>query len=143
MRTAWILAACAAPLAAAAQMTPLGRWHSVDDQTGEVKAQMLIVERAGVLSGRIERVLRKDADPKALCTACSDDRKNQPIVGLEVIRGARKAEGQEVWEGGKILDPESGRSYSLRMTPIEGGAKLQVRGSIGPFGRTQTWLRQP
>ena len=47
----------------------------------------------------------------------------------------------DVWEGGKILDPENGRNYGLRMTPVDGGKKLEVRGSIGPFGRTQTWTR--
>ena len=62
-------------------------------------------------------------------------------MGLEIIRGAKKAEDKAVWEGGKILDPENGRNYTLRMTPIEGGKKLEVRGSIGPFGRTQTWVR--
>ena len=49
--------------------------------------------------------------------------------------------GKDVWEGGKILDPENGKTYTLRMTPIEDGKKLEVRGSIGPFGRTQTWIR--
>lgn len=130
-------------LAAQAQMTPVGRWQSVDDKTGEAKAQMQISEQAGQLSGRIEKLLRKEADPQARCTECSDDRKDQPLVGLEIIRGPRKAEGKEVWEGGKILDPESGKVYTLRLTPIEGGAKLEVRGSIGPFWRTQTWIRQP
>ena len=60
---------------------------------------------------------------------------------MDIVRGARKAEGKDVWEDGKILDPESGRNYSLRMTPVEGGAKLEVRGSIAFIGRTQTWVR--
>ncbi len=63
------------------------------------------------------------------------------MLGLEIIRGARKAEGKDVWEDGKILDPESGRSYTLRLTPIEGGKKLDVRGSVLGIGRTQTWNR--
>ncbi len=129
--------------AAQAQMTPVGRWHSIDDRTGEAKAQMQIAEQGGQLNGRIEKLLRKEADPSARCTECTDDRKDQPLVGLEIIRGAKKAEGQEVWEGGKILDPENGKVYNLRLTPVEGGAKLEVRGSVGPFGRTQTWVRQP
>lgn len=127
--------------AAQAQMTPVGRWHSVDDKTGEVKSEIVISEQGGVLSGRIAKLLRKGADPAARCTECSDDRKDQPLVGLEIIRGAKKAPDREVWEGGQILDPESGRSYALRLTPIEGGAKLEVRGSIAFIGRTQTWVR--
>ncbi len=127
-----------------AQMTPLGTWESIDDKTGEPKALMRITEQDGVLSGRIEKLLRpRPNDPNPVCDQCTDERKNQPLVGLEIIRGAKKAEGKDVWEGGKILDPENGTTYTLRLTPIDGGGKLQVRGSFGPFGRTQTWIRVP
>ncbi|MGB3071262.1 MAG: DUF2147 domain-containing protein [Ottowia sp.] len=127
--------------AAWAQMTPVGTWRSIDDSTGEPKAQVVIADAGGVLNGRIEKTLKKDADPKAVCEKCTDDRKDKPMVGLEIIRGAKKADGKDVWEGGRILDPEKGSDYALRLTPIEGGKKLEVRGSIGPFGRTQTWVR--
>ena len=127
--------------AAQAQMTPVGTWRSVDDATRAPKAQIVVSDHGGVLSGRIEQLLRPGADLKAVCDKCSDDRKDKPMVGLEIIRGARQAEGRDVWEGGRILDPEKGSTYALRLTPIEGGQKLEVRGSIGPFGRTQTWVR--
>jgi uncharacterized protein (DUF2147 family) len=124
-----------------AQVTPIGLWHSIDDKTGQSKAEIRISENGGVLEGHIEKLLRKGADPEEKCTECRDERKGQPMVGLEIIRGARKAPGKDVWEDGKILDPENGREYTLRLTPVEGGKNLEVRGSIGPFGRTQTWLR--
>lgn len=127
--------------AAWAQMTPMGTWRSVDDKTGEAKSEIQITENAGVLSGHVTKLLRKGADPAVLCTECKDGLKDQPMVGLPIITGAKKAEGKDVWEGGKILDPENGKSYTLRLTPIEDGKKLEVRGSIGPFGRTQTWQR--
>ena len=123
--------------------SPVGQWHTLDDKTGEVKSVVLIFEQQGVVRGRVEKVLRKDADPAAKCDKCSDDRKNQPVVGMEIIRGAKKASGKNVWEDGEILDPENGRTYALRLTPIENGAKLEVRGSFGPIGRTQTWVRVP
>ena len=94
-----------------------------------------------MLSGRIEKLLRKGADQTRRCTDCTDDRKDQPLIGLEIIRGAKKVEGKDVWEGGQILDPENGKSYNLRLTPVEGGKKLDVRGSILFIGRTQTWVR--
>lgn len=124
-----------------AQMSPVGTWHSIDDKTGEPKAEIRITDSGGVLTGRIDKLLRKGANPAQRCDDCSDDRKGQLVIGMEIIRGARQAEGRETWEGGKILDPENGRDYGLRMTPLEGGRKLGVRGSIGPFGRTQTWVR--
>ena len=125
-----------------AQMTPEGLWRNVDDKTGEAKAEIRIqANGAGVLTGTIEKRLTKDAKPEDVCKECDDDRKDKPLLGLEIIRGAKKAEGKDVWEGGKILDPENGRNYTLRLTPTEGGKKLEVRGSFGPFGRTQTWTR--
>ncbi|PWW43728.1 DUF2147 domain-containing protein [Melaminivora alkalimesophila] len=134
-----LLAAVAVP--AWAQMSPVGLWRSMDDKTGEAKSEIRISEQDGILEGRIEKLLRKDADPAAKCVECKDALKDQPMVGLPIITGAKKAEGKDVWEGGKILDPENGKQYTLRLTPIEGGQKLEVRGSIGPFGRTQTWQR--
>jgi len=131
----------ASACAALAQATPLGLWRNVDDKTGEAKAEIRILEAPAGLSGRIEKRIFRAPGAPDVCVPCTDDRKDQPILGLEIIRGAKKAEGQNVWEGGKILDPENGRNYTLKLTPIDEGKKLEVRGSIGPFGRTQTWVR--
>lgn len=142
MRTriaAALLLALAAP--AWANLTPVGRWHTIDDDTKEVKSEVVITEKDGVLTGRIEKLLRKGADPSRRCTACTDDRKDQPFVGLEIIRGVKPVEGKAVWEGGSILDPENGKTYNVRLTPVDGGAKLEVRGSVLFIGRTQTWVR--
>ena len=128
---------------ALAQMTPVGRWTTIDDKTGEAKTEVVITERDGLLYGRLDKLLRKEADQAARCDKCEDDRKDKPLLGLEILRGAKKAEGKDVWEGGKIVDPESGTVYSARLTPIEGGKKLEMRGFVGIalLGRTQTWNR--
>ena len=143
IRAALALAAVLSVGMAAAQMTPVGSWHSFDDKTGELKSLIQISESNGVLSGRIDKLLRKEADQKAVCDKCTDDRKDKPLLGLEIIRGAKKAEGKDVWEDGNIVDPDNGTVYKLRMTPIEGGKKLEVRGFVGfaLLGRTQTWIR--
>ncbi len=141
MRAVVLLGGLLAAGTAVAQMSPVGLWRNVDDKTGEVKAEIRITEANGVVNGRIVRRLAKNARPDAVCDECTDDRKGQRLDGLEIIRGARKADGKDVWEGGKILDPENGRDYALRLTPQDGGKRLDVRGSIGPFGRTQAWVR--
>ena len=124
-----------------AQMTPVGTWHSIDDQTKTARTEIVIAEQNGVLTGKIMKFLRPGADPTRVCDKCQDDRKDKLIVGMEIIRGAKKAANKDVWEGGKILDPENGSSYTLRLTPIEEGKKLEVRGSVAIFSRTQTWIR--
>lgn len=136
-----VLGALALP--ALAQMTPAGVWRTIDDKTGEVSSEVRIVEDGGVLSGTIEKLLRKDAKQDGLCDKCTDERKDKPVLGLKIIRGAKKADGKDVWEGGKILDPDNGKEYTLRLTPIEGGKKLEVRGYIAFFYRNQTWIRVP
>ena len=129
-------------LSAFAQMSPAGAWHSVDDKTGEAKAEIHISEQAGVFSGKVVKSLRNDPAAKKTCDDCKDDRKGQVIVGVEIIRGVKQEGTENLWAGGgKILDPENGKEYTVRMTPLEGGKKLQVRGYLGPFYRTQVWLR--
>jgi uncharacterized protein (DUF2147 family) len=123
--------------------TPVGAWHTVDDKTGEVKSLVVIEEQAGVLKGRVTQFLRKGADLTVRCDKCSDDRKGQPILGMELIRGVKKSVGNEYWDGGEILDPEEGKLYRVRLTPQDGGAKLQVRGFLGPFWRNQLWVKAP
>jgi uncharacterized protein (DUF2147 family) len=126
-----------------AQMTPVGTWHSIDDKTGEAKAEIQILDKDGALSGRVVKSLRNDPSARKICEDCKDDRKGKDIIGMEIIRGV-KAEplSEYLWGGGgKILDPENGKEYTVKMFPKEGGQKLQVRGYIGPFYRTQTWQR--
>jgi uncharacterized protein (DUF2147 family) len=131
-------------LALSAQASsPVGRWHTIDDKTGETKSVVTIEDAGGVLRGKVSQILRKDADPAAKCTLCKDDRKDQTILGMEIIRGVKKSSGNDYWEGGEILDPEEGKLYRVRLTPVEGGAKLQVRGFLGPFWRNQLWVKAP
>ena len=139
MKRVLVFALAMAACAAFAQMTPVGLWRNIDDKTGEAKAEIRIYDKGGKLFGKIEKTLTKNGKPT--CEECRDERKEQAIVGLEIIRNAQKAEGQEAWEHGKILDPENGKEYTLRLAPVDGGKKLQVRGYIGPFYRTQTWVR--
>ena len=148
MKIVQILGSAALAMAAVAgsvqaQVTPVGLWKTIDDKTGAVRSEVRIVEKGGTLSGVIEKVLIPSPEPN--CDQCSDDRKGKPKLGLEIIRGAVKAEGKDVLESGSIVDPDNGTVYKLRMTPIEGGAKLEVRGFIGfaLLGRTQTWFRVP
>jgi uncharacterized protein (DUF2147 family) len=140
LRSAFVLTALLSTDVALAQMTPVGLWRSVDDKTGSAKAEIRIRESAeGVLTGVVEKSLIKSDQP--ICILCTDDRKDKPKLGMEIIRGAKKAEGTDVWEGGNILDPDNGKTYTLRITPLEGGSQLQIRGYIGPFYRTQIWVR--
>jgi len=140
----WTLTLGVLALSAQAQMSPLGLWRSIDDETNQPKAEIRITQNAsGGLSGVVERSLLTTPSPEPNCNLCTDDRKGKPKIGLEIIRGGQQSDGKAVWEGGKILDPENGKNYSLRLTPIEGGKKLEVRGYIGAplLGRTQTWIR--
>jgi uncharacterized protein (DUF2147 family) len=125
-----------------AQMTPTGLWKTVDDDSKKEKSLVRITESNGVFSGRIEKLLDPATDPKAVCDKCSDDRKDKPILGLEILRAIKQSESDKaVYEGGSIVDPNNGKSYRARLKPVNGGAQLEMRGYLGPFFRTQVWQR--
>jgi uncharacterized protein (DUF2147 family) len=129
---------------AAAQSSPVGLWKTIDDKTRKERSLVRITNNAGVLSGRIEKLLDPEAKAGEVCDKCSDDRKDKPMLGLEIIRGVKKSDSDDNrWDGGRVIDPEDGADYRVRLTPVDGGRRLEVRGYIGApiLGRTQTWIR--
>jgi uncharacterized protein (DUF2147 family) len=142
LAVACVVAGCAG--AALAQSTPAGLWKTVDDNTKKEKSLVRIVEANGVYTGKVEKIIDPDAPKDAVCKDCSDDRKDKPVLGMTIIRNV-KANGDDktTFGGGDILDPNNGKVYRVRLKPIDGGSKLEVRGFIGIslLGRTQTWSR--
>ncbi|MBQ0946280.1 DUF2147 domain-containing protein [Ideonella sp. 4Y16] len=126
--------------AAFAQATPAGLWKTIDDDGKTEKSLVRISESGGVYSGKIEKIF-DPAKQNAVCDQCTDERKGQPVTGMQILRNLRQGEDKGVWEGGEILDPNNGKTYRTRLKPIDGGKKLEMRGYIGPFYRTQTWIR--
>ena len=117
----------------------IGKWKTIDDETGKPKSIVEIYERSGKIYGKVVDIL--DAEKKKnLCTKCPGEDKNKPVMGLVIIKGLTK-DGNE-YSSGKILDPVTGKTYKCFLA-LEGSDQLKVRGFIGIslFGRTQTWQR--
>jgi uncharacterized protein (DUF2147 family) len=126
-----------------AQATPAGLWKTIDDDGKTEKSLVRIVEAGGSFSGKVEKVF-DPAKQDARCDDCSDERKGQLVLGMTIIRGVKPNAGDAtLWDGGEILDPKNGKTYKVRMKPIDGGKQLEVRGYVGMplLGRTQTWQR--
>jgi uncharacterized protein (DUF2147 family) len=114
----------------------VGRWTTVDDNSGKPRSVVELVEHDGRLSGRIVDVF-DEVEKAAVCEKCPGDRHRKPIVGLEIIRDMVRS-GKE-WSKGTIMDPETGKVYDCKIW-LENG-QLKVRGYVAFFYRTQTWLR--
>lgn len=137
-----ILLAAIPPLHAD-EPSPSGLWKTIDDSSGQPKGLVRIRESNGRFEGRIERIFPKPGeDPAPKCDKCDGTRKNQPVLGMTILWGLAKQAAD--YQGGEILDPENGNIYRAKMTLIDGGKKLEVRGFIGLslFGRSQIWLRE-
>jgi uncharacterized protein (DUF2147 family) len=138
-------AAATSPAAAGATVapsdSPVGLWKTIDDKTGAARAIVRIYEQDGRLFGKIEGSFKPGAEHRT-CEVCSDDRKGQPMLGLIIIRNMKHADDE--YNGGDILDPDTGSVYRCKMH-VEGGTRLVVRGYIGfsLLGRNQTWQRMP
>ncbi len=119
----------------------LGKWKTIDDETGKAKSIVEVYTKNGKIHGRIVELFREpheDQDPS--CTHCEDDRKDQKLIGMDVIRDMVKDDDE--WEDGTICDPKDGKIYDCKLWLNEDDPdKLMVRGYIMFFYRTQTWLR--
>ena len=117
-----------------------GLWKTFDDETNQPAALVQIIEKNGVFSGSITKIL--DTSGPSTCEKCTDSRKGKPILGMEILSGLKKT--GESYSGGQILDPDDGEIYKAEMKLKDQGAKLDLRAYIGIplLGRTQTWIRE-
>ena len=120
--------------------SPAGLWRTFDDKTGRERGLVRIWEQDGILYGSVAGTV-DPAEARRTCDKCRDDRKDRPILRLNIIRGMKR-DGDR-WAGGQILDPETGETYRCSMRLQGGGSKLVVRGYLGIslLGRSQVWVR--
>lgn len=117
----------------------VGKWKTIDDETGKPKSTVEIYKQDGKIYGKVIDIV----DPTkrdATCVDCPDEAKGQPIMGLVILKGLKK-DGKE-YSGGTILDPNNGKVYKC-LIALESPDKLKVRGYIGfsLMGRSQYWER--
>jgi uncharacterized protein (DUF2147 family) len=121
--------------------SPVGLWQTISDATGKPQAMVRIREVDGEYVGVIEDIV-DPAKRYAICRSCKDDRHDQPVWGLTIIDRVHR-DGAD-FGGGRILEPDTGRIYSCKLTPLDGGKRLDVRGyllGMTFLGRSQTWIR--
>ncbi len=114
-----------------------GKWKTIDDETGKAKSIVEIYKKGDKYFGKIVDIL----DPKKKknkCKLCPDSRKDQPVMGMEIIKDLEE-DGDE-YDEGTILDPNNGKIYDCKIW-LENENTLNVRGYIMFFFRTQEWIR--
>ena len=118
--------------------SPIGVWKTIDDKDGQASSHIEIYDVNGKLHGKVIKLLQDPED--SVCQECSGDKKNQPIIGMEVLWNLKKY--KDYWSYGKVLDPENGKTYKCNLK-MEGEDRLTLRGYIGfaALGRNQTWHR--
>ncbi len=118
----------------------VGRWKTVDDETGKPKSVVEIYLENGKYTGKIVELFRApDEDQDPVCKKCEDHRQGQKVKGMIIIRNMNKK--SDKYADGDILDPKKGEIYDLTMW-LENENTLKVRGWWGWVYRTQTWTRQ-
>lgn len=82
---------------------------------------------------------REDGTPKRDINNPDEANHDNPIIGLQMIRGFEK-DAPGVWEDGEIYDPESGKTYDSNMLSKDANT-LEVEGCVLFFCQEQTWTR--
>jgi len=127
-------------------LSPVGWWKTIDDETGEAKSIVHIWVDDGEMKGQIVQLLRTTPDdPNPVCAKGSGELTGKPILGAQIMWGLTE-DKDGWWDGGKILDPKKGKIYHCKVRTIEDKEKLQVRGYIKAIiriGRSQIWERVP
>jgi uncharacterized protein (DUF2147 family) len=119
--------------------TVVGKWKTIDDETGEAKSIVEIYQEDGKIYGKVIDILNPEKRD-GLCEKCKDDRKDKPVLGMQIINGL--SQDDDEYSGGKILDPEKGKEYKCKIWLDEDDTdKLYVRGYVAFFFRTQNWYR--
>ncbi|WP_299311279.1 DUF2147 domain-containing protein [uncultured Aquimarina sp.] len=122
-----------------AQSEIIGKWKTIDDNTGEAKSIVLIYKKGSKIYGKIDRIL-KESDRDKLCQECEGEDYNKPIEGMVILKGLQK-DGDE-YEDGTIMDPENGKVYRCKIWVDEQDPNvLNVRGYIAFLFRTQQWVK--
>ena len=136
----YLLAFCLLSLLSQAQSCT-GYWITIDDATGLKKSIVELYKKDGVLYGKVVYIYKRGKDgPNSKCTECSGKLYNQPVMGMLIVKQMQWSGSQ--WEDGSILDPDNGKTYTCTIWLNEANKdKLNVRGYIGPFFRTQEWIR--
>jgi|SRR5690625_113470 len=116
-----------------------GQWKTFDDKTKEATSVIEIFHHNGNISGKVAEILDPE-DRNSTCKKCPGDDKGKPILGMVIIKNLKKK--GDVYKGGTILDPSSGRVYKVQLS-LEEPDLLKIRGYLGVsmLGRTQYWQR--
>ena len=120
---------------ALAAASPVGTWY-----TQGKAAKVRIAPCGQKLCGTITWIRTQGGEPAASVKDEANPNpalRSRPIVGLQMMRDFSPA-GPGRWTGGKIYDPNSGRTYDSKMSLSPNGG-LKVEGGVTVICQGQAW----
>lgn len=127
----------AAFTASAQNPSPIGRWKTLDDETGK---PMTITEVYEAKNGTLAARIVENLGLPPTCADCSGQYKGKPIVGIVTLWNLKPISGG--WGEGQGYKPSEDRKFKVKMVKLSAdGNKLEVTGCVMVFCRTGEWVR--
>jgi uncharacterized protein (DUF2147 family) len=124
----------------------VGKWKTIDDQSGYSRADVMISKKP---DGRYEGIIVETrnmpgTEKMGICKNCPGHLKNKPFVGLPFIWDFQiDPKNNREYINGRVLDPVSGKIYRGKARLSANQKRLTLRGYVGVsvIGRSVTWVK--
>ncbi len=143
MRIKSFIALLALPMLAAAffasaqNASPIGRWKTLDDETGK---PMTITEIYEAKNGTYAAKIVENLGLPATCADCSDEYKGKPTIGIVTMWNLKAIAGG--WGGGQGYKPSKDRKFKVKMVKLSpDGNTLTITGCVMMICRDAEWKR--
>ena len=133
-----VLSAFAFSASASNPASPIGKWRTMDDETGK---PMTVTEIYQAQNGTLAAKIVENLGLPATCSECSGANKNKPFVGIVTLWNLSPTSNGK-WGNGNGYKPSEDRHFKVKSVElIDNGERVRVTGCVLFICKKAEWVR--